>query len=177
MTLSGTFFSKFPKYVGMSFAGERSEGEPSMSRGKGFTLIELLIVCAIIGILAAIAVPNMIAAISRGRQKRTMSDLRTVGTAIEAYSVDHSFYPHGTSIHTLAIYMDGPYMKQMPRRDGWRMPFVFDSSGTSYTIVSWGRDRIDSGITLGTTTDHFDCDIGYSLGVFVQYPAGIQRVN
>ena len=58
---------------------------------KGFTLIELLIVVAIIGIIAAIAIPNLLNAIDRGKQKRTMADLRSVGTAIESYSIDNNF--------------------------------------------------------------------------------------
>jgi general secretion pathway protein G len=52
---------------------------------KGFTLIELLIVVAIIGIIAAIAIPNLLNAIDRGKQKRTMADLRSIGTAVESY--------------------------------------------------------------------------------------------
>ena len=60
---------------------------------KGFTLIELLIVVAIIGIIVAIAIPNLLNAIQRAKQKRTMGDMRTAGTAAEAYAVDFNRYP------------------------------------------------------------------------------------
>ena len=60
---------------------------------KGFTLIELLIVVAIIGIIVAIAIPNLLNAIQRAKQKRTMGDMRTAGTAAEAYAVDFNHYP------------------------------------------------------------------------------------
>lgn len=60
---------------------------------SGFTLIELLIVVAIIAILAAIAVPNFLEAQTRAKVSRVMSDLRTLGTAIETYRIDHGKAP------------------------------------------------------------------------------------
>jgi prepilin-type N-terminal cleavage/methylation domain-containing protein len=60
---------------------------------KGFTLIELLIVVAIIAILAAIAIPNFLEAQVRSKVSRVKADLRTVATAIEAYSVDNNRAP------------------------------------------------------------------------------------
>ena len=64
-----------------------------MKKRNGFTLIELLIVVAIIAILAAIAIPNFLAAQVRAKVSRTKEDMRSMATALEAYRVDNSWYP------------------------------------------------------------------------------------
>ncbi len=58
-----------------------------------FTLIELLIVVAIIGILAAIAVPNFLNAQIKARVARTQSDIRALAQAHEMYFLDNNTYP------------------------------------------------------------------------------------
>ena len=60
---------------------------------KAFTLIELLIVVAIIGILAAIAVPNFLNAQTRARISRVQADMRTVALAMETYRLDKNSIP------------------------------------------------------------------------------------
>ncbi len=149
-----------------------------MRKERGFTLIELLIVVAIIGIIAAIAIPNLLNAINRGRQKRTMADMRTIGTAIEEYSVDYSFYPKGVdTITALVNYLEPTYIKKVVRNDGWNNPFDIDidTSGADYTIISYGRNRTSDGVNLGDRTTSFDADIAFSSGSFVQWPEGVQN--
>ena len=63
-----------------------------MNKEKGFTLIELLVVVAIIGILAAIAIPQFAEYRQRGFDARAKSDLRNVATAEEAYFADNEVY-------------------------------------------------------------------------------------
>ncbi len=63
------------------------------SKQAAFTLIELLIVVAIIGILAAIAVPNFLNAQIRAKVARTESEHRNIATALESYRMDNNNYP------------------------------------------------------------------------------------
>ncbi len=64
----------------------------------GFTLIELLIVVAIIGILAAIAVPNFLNAQLKAKVSRAQTDLRAIGTAIQMYGLDNNVFPGGEGL-------------------------------------------------------------------------------
>jgi type II secretion system protein G len=141
---------------------------------KGFTLIELLIVVAIIGIIAAIAIPNLLNAIDRGKQKRTMADLRSIGTAVESYAVDSNLYPVATTANALSTVVEPIYIKNMPEEDGWGGTFQVDSSTTTYTLYSFGKDGSGTTCTAGVTTTFVD-QICFIDGQFVRYPEGAQQ--
>ncbi len=146
---------------------------------KGFTLIELLIVVAIIGIIAAIAIPNLLNAIDRGKQKRTMADLRSMGTAIEEYSIDNNFYPLAASTAALADQVTPSYIRALPAGDGWGGDFEVDSVPTLYTLASCGKGATGAcaSACAGSCgkTGLFTDDIIFSAGSFVQWPEGKQE--
>jgi len=145
-------------------------------KDKGFTLIELLIVVAIIGIIAAIAIPNLLNAIDRGKQKRTMADLRSVGTAIESYSIDNNVYPVATTMATLETSIEPIYIRTAPSADGWSRAFTVAATNTLYTVGSGGKDG--GALTLvsgGGATGSFNDAIIFSNGQFVQWPEGTQQ--
>src|ERR1044072_4544095 len=106
-------------------------------RERGFTLIELLIVVAIIGLVAAMLIPNLLDALQKAKQKRTMADERLLGGAMMGWLTDRpgagAAGPAVTTIH-LGDYdasstanrrtQLGPtYIQAIPAFDGWKRPY------------------------------------------------------
>ena len=155
----------------------RSMNTQHQSTSRGFSLVELLIVCAVIGLIAAIAIPNLVNAIQRGRQSRSIGDLRGLATAIAMYQQDYAKFPVVASWAPVADIESSvlAYMGSMSRIDGWQRAFMYLSDGDDYTLVSYGMNGVaDQPWTQGPI-HYFDDDLVIQGGSFVQWPEGVQQ--
>src|SRR6202521_2333873 len=115
------------------------------NRQKGFSLIELLIVVAIILIIAAIAIPNLLRAKIAANQASAAGSLRTLNTACIAYSTSYGQFPTaltnlgpiasgGTATSTSADLIDS--VLAAGSKSGYTFKFTAGASNQSYTVTA-----------------------------------------
>ena len=170
-------------------------------RTHGFTLIELLIVVAIIGMVAVILIPNLMDALQKAKQKRTLGTIRDVGTAWFSWLTDevssaaagsnqfdyNALTPIAAAdLRKLLIPNDGArYASSVPRKDSWGNLLTYaiatdlGSASQAIAVRSFGRDATEGPTTppypMGAfaVTEYVE-DIVWSDGFFIRYPAGAQ---
>ena len=108
------------------------------STNKGFNLIELMIVIAIIGILAAIAIPSYKGYVKTAKMSEAHNNLAALRLAEEEYFLENNIYFDGIDYTTLAS-NSGNLWSRTSGKDGYNFDYVVTLSGTtSYTATATG---------------------------------------
>ena len=107
------------------------------------------------------------------KAKRTMADIRSIATAVEAYATDHNAYPPGKTLDDATPAVINVYIRTMPEKDAWGTTFRYWSDGTKYRIASCGADATcDESTWTAVSTDplpSFNDDAVYESGKFLRF--------
>lgn len=113
-------------------------------RNGGFTIIELLIVMAILGMLAVMVAPNLFNQADGARRDAALSQISSLGSALDAYRLDIGQYPDSLEGLVRDISgrstWNGPYLRGAVPVDPWGNAYQYDSDGRTYTLMSYGAD-------------------------------------
>lgn len=135
----------------------------------GVTLIEMMIVLVIIGIVAALIVPNVIGRPDQARVAVAKTDLRTIAASLEMYRLDNRTYPTASqglgaltttpTEQPLPVnWVEGGYLPNVPQ-DPWGNSYIYKMPGNAgpFDLVSLGADGSAGGAGV-------DADISYGAG-------------
>ncbi len=129
------------------------KGRTQLGSRSGFTMIEIMLVVIIIGVLAAMVVPNFAGRTQQARTARAVSDIANIATSIDLYELDHGKYPEsldelvskeppsGTGIDPNA--WNGPYLKKGLPKDPWNRQYEYNKDSQhnqEYDLFSLGAD-------------------------------------
>jgi len=139
--------------------------ERSKTRQRGFTLIEIMVIVIIIGLLAAVIVPNLMGNVDQARVSKARQDIQAIETALTMFRLDNARYPstdqglkaliQQPTDPSIRNWRPGGYVKK-PSRDPWGNDYQYVYPGThgaEYDLYSTGADGQPGGEGL-------DADIG-----------------
>lgn len=130
-----------------------------VTKSDGFTFLEIMVVIFILGILAAIVMPNIIGRTDDARISEAKIQIRNFETGLKLFKIDNGFYPD--TQQGLKALIEMPTIGKIPlnwREDGyleqksiptdpWGNAFIYISPGSNgeYEIISYGSDGKDGG--------------------------------
>jgi len=141
-----------------------------LQHSKGFTLIEVMVVVVILGILAAVVVPNIMDKPGEARVSKAKQDVRALEEALNRYKLDNYDYPSTEQgLDSLVKKPEGtpepkrwkgPYVKKVPN-DPWQNPYQYLNPGVhgDLDVFSTGKDLTSPTDDIGNWNLDEDIDI------------------
>ena len=140
----------------MIFSSKNIERESVVNQAeKGFTLMEMLVVLVVIGLIAAVAIPQITKLMGSAKSKAAKVQMETLSAGLRYYEMDVGSYP--TSEQGLEVLWSmpdpepgwsGPYLRQERQlKDPWNRDFVYRSpvEGAPFELISLGADGKEGG--------------------------------
>ncbi|HWF77296.1 MAG TPA: type II secretion system major pseudopilin GspG [Caulobacteraceae bacterium] len=131
---------------------------------RGYTLTEMLVVIAIIGLIAAVVIPQTIGQLGKAQSRAAKLQVQSIAAALELFQGDNGRYP--TAQEGLQVLVarpaslenwNGPYLHSKDQlKDPWGRPYRYAVNGENVTVSTLGADNKEGG-------DGADKDIAVSI--------------
>lgn len=142
---------------------------PLATGQRGFTLIEIMVVVIIIGLLAAVVVPQFLGRVDDARISKTKQDIQAIETALTMFKLDNFTYP-STDMGLRALveqptdssirnWRAGGYLKRV-NKDPWGNDYQYASPGShgEFDLFSFGADGAPDGEALNADIGNWNLD-------------------
>jgi hypothetical protein len=170
------------EWVLYSVAQNTTEGlVVTLNHNLSFAYTLLLPAVATAGIVAAVAVPNLIMATDRAKQNATLASMKNISLAIESYMTDMGYAPRGKSLMDIRDQLQPFHIKVLPLKDGWNHDLLYThgtgSHKDEFSIGSPGKDGVfhgwqQKGSYVVTKTRDFTKDIIMTNSRVIYGPVG-----
>jgi general secretion pathway protein G len=136
---------------------------------RGFTLIEIMVVVIIIGLLAAVVVPQFLGRVDDARVAKAKQDIQAFDTALTMYKLDNFVYPTAElglqalvakpNDPTIKNWRPGGYLKRLSK-DPWGNDYQYQNPGThgDYDLYSFGADGQPGGTGVNADIGNWNLD-------------------
>jgi general secretion pathway protein G len=136
---------------------------------RGFTLIEIMVVVIIIGLLAAVVVPQFLGRVDDARVAKAKQDIQALDTALRMYKLDNFVYPTAElGLQALVVkpndsavknWRPGGYLKRL-NKDPWGNEYQYQNPGThgDYDLYSFGADGQPGGTGINADVGNWNLD-------------------
>ena len=143
----------------------------SLRSVRGFTLIEIMVVVVIIGLLAAVILPNVFGNVERAQVNKAKADIQAIETALMMFKLDNFKYPstdlglnalvQRPNDPTIRNWREGGYLKRL-NKDPWGNDYQYQSPGTQgggeYDLFTFGADSQPGGEKAAADIGNWNLD-------------------